>query len=202
MTLTVIQAKQHVAQAVRGHFRALGTLLRELVDGTLSLDGLTVDDVALTATMAEINAVADASARIVATTATALTITAALHAHKVVLVNSAEPIAITLPLALGTGDRYTFVIGVSATGTDHTIKVASAADVLTGVALLANTDATEVSGFATTSGSDTISMDGTALGGVRGARIELIDIETGAFQVTMTGKADNAVATPFLMAVS
>ena len=58
---------------------------------------------------------------VVATTATTLTITAASHAGKTVVINSTAPIAITLPQATGTGNKYRFFVGVVATATSHTL---------------------------------------------------------------------------------
>lgn len=151
----------------------------------------------LTATSAQINRACDPTTRIVATTATALAITAVSHGSKVVLVNSTAPAAITLPAATGSGEKYTFVIGVDATATGHTIKVANTADAITGVSVLATTDTAQVTGFATTATDDTITLNGTTKGGAMGDRIEIIDVATAKFQVSIVGRATGTVATPF-----
>lgn len=137
------------------------------------------------------------SGGIVVTTATTLTITRALHHNRTVLVNSAAPIAITLPQALATGSKYRFVIGVAATGTGHTIKVANATDVMTGQDFCVTTTSTNAEGFATSATSDTITVNGTTLGGVVGDQIEIEDIATGIFSVKMFTSPTGTEATPF-----
>ncbi|OIR02619.1 hypothetical protein GALL_153330 [mine drainage metagenome] len=155
----------------------------------------------LTATAAMINRATDVASRIVATTATALTVTAASHGSKVILVNSTAPLAVTLAAATGSGEKYTFVVGVAATATAHTIKVANTADALSGVSVLATTDTAQVTGFATTATDDTITLNGTTQGGAKGDRIEIVDVATGLFQVSIVGRATGTVATPFSASV-
>jgi len=139
---------------------------------------------------------------VVATTATSLSVTAALHAGRTIVVNSAAPIAVTMPAATGTGAKYHFVIGVAATATGHTIKVANATDVMTGHALCVTTTSTNAEGFATSATSDTVTLNGTTLGGVVGDRVELIDIATGIFSVLVVSSPTGTEATPFTATVS
>lgn len=134
---------------------------------------------------------------LVATTATQLTITAALHNMKTVRISSAAPIAIVLPQATGTGDRYRFVMGVVATGTAHTIKVANATDVMQGYAYYLTTSSDNVIGYKATATDDTISLNGTTKGGYVGDTVEIVDINTGVFQVNIIGNATGSTATPF-----
>lgn len=155
----------------------------------------------LLATAAELNKAADVSTRIVNTTATTLAVTAADHGGKIVTVNSAAPIAITLPAASGSGEKFTFVVGTDATATAHTIKVANTADAMTGVSVLATTATGEVTGFATTATDDTISLNGTTKGGCKGDRIEITDIATAVFEVKIFGRATGTVVTPFSASV-
>lgn len=151
----------------------------------------------ITATAAEINAAADVSARVVNTTATTLAVTAASHSGKIVKVSSTAPIAVTLPASTGGGDIYTFVLGVAATATPHTIKVANTTDKLAGVSLIAQTDTAQVNGFLTTATDDTITLDGTTKGGLVGDEIVIKDIAAGTFSVRIAGGASGTVATPF-----
>lgn len=168
------------------------------------LDGLTATQselntsvAGLLATAAEINAEADVSTRIVNTTATQLAVTAALHSGRIVKVSSTSPIAITLPASTGGGDIYTFIMNVVATATAHTIKVANTTDILAGVSIIAQTDTAQVNGFLTTATDDTISLNGTTKGGIVGDKIQIIDITSGKFQVTVLGGASGTVVTPF-----
>jgi hypothetical protein len=154
--------------------------------------------VAVSATAAELDAVADVSARIVDTTATTLAVTATQHGGKIVRISSAAAIAVTLPAAAGTGNVYTFVLNVAATATAHTIKVATAStDIISGCTIIAQTDTAQVNGFLTTATDDTITINGTTQGGAKGAKIVLIDIAANTWQCSMQSGASGTVATPF-----
>lgn len=149
-----------------------------------------------------LSGISSVGAGVVDTTATQLTITAASHAGKTVTVSSAAPIAIVLPQATGTGNRYRFNIRVAATGTSHTIKVANATDVISGAVHVSTTATTTdvaaiVAAFHTSASSDTITLNGTTLGGVLGDWYEIVDIKTGFFQVHGNTKATGTYATPF-----
>ena len=131
------------------------------------------------------------------TTATTLTITQATHGNKTVTVSSAAPIAITLPQATGTGTRYRFVVMVAATGTQHTIKVANATDVMQGYVFALTTSSANVIGYGTSATSDTITLNGTTTGGVAGSMWEIEDIKTGFFRVMGFDAPTGTTATPF-----
>lgn len=137
------------------------------------------------------------AAGVVDTTATTLTVTATQHAGKVVTISSAAPIAVTLPQATGTGNRYRFNVRVAATATAHTIKVANATDVMSGIVYCLTTSTDNVIGYKTTATDDTISLNGTTKGGVVGDWIEIIDIKTGFFQVMASTAPTGTTATPF-----
>ena len=137
------------------------------------------------------------AAGVVDTTATTLSITQALHGNRVITVSSAAPIAITLPQATGTGTRYRFNIMVAATATSHTIKVANSTDVMQGFVTALTTASANVVGYGTSASSDTISLNGTTLGGVVGDWIEIIDIKTGFFSVDANTSPTGTTATPF-----
>ena len=140
---------------------------------------------------------------IVATTAgaTTLTITAASHAGRTVTLNNTAPIAVTLPQATGTGSRYRFWVGVVATATASTIKVANATDVMAGYAFCVTTSSDNAEGFKTSASSDTISLNGTTLGGVVGDIIDIEDVKTGVFAVRMFTAPTGTEATPFSASV-
>src|SRR5688572_20292539 len=75
----------------------------------------------------------ETSAPVNATAAT-LTATSALHNNKVVTLNRAAGIAVTLPAATGSGDKYRFIVGTTFTGA-ATIKVVGN-DIMKGTAIL------------------------------------------------------------------
>lgn len=137
------------------------------------------------------------------TTAT-LAVTAALHAGRTVTLSKAAGIAVTLPAATGTGNRYRFVVAITFTGAS-TIKVANATDYFIGVALLNQDGGATVVGFATANTGtvatedDTIDMLGTSnsTGGFKGEVIEIEDIATAVFSVRVWSEAGGTEATPF-----
>ena len=104
------------------------------VFSTLNVTTPSIGGTAVLATAAELNRVADSSTRVVATTATAISVTATVHGSKVVLVNASSACAVSLPVAAATGEIYTFVLGVAATATAHTIA-ANGTDIIQGVSL-------------------------------------------------------------------
>jgi hypothetical protein len=137
------------------------------------------------------------AAAVVSTTATTIAITAASHANRTLLVNSTAPAVITLPAASGTGAVYRIVMGVAATATETTIKVANATDVMKGYVFCVTTSSDNAEGFKTTATSDSIEMNGTTKGGVIGDHYELIDVATGIWIVRGFSAPTGSEATPF-----
>ena len=54
------------------------------------------------------------------------------HSSRVVTLNRAAGVTVTLPAATGTGDKYIVVIGTTATSNANVIQVANATDVMDG----------------------------------------------------------------------
>ncbi len=154
-------------------------------------------------TMTQLRAMMNAELPLAITAgATTLTVTSAAHAGRLIRLNNTAPIAVTLPQATGTGNTYKFVIGVAATGTSSTIKVANATDVMQGYVFAVTTTSDVAEGFKTSATSDTISINGTTQGGVPGDMIEIQDIATGFFLVRVTSAPTGTEATPFSASVS
>lgn len=145
------------------------------------------------ATVAQVRA---AMGGVVATTATTLSVTAASHAGKTIVINSAAPIAVSMPAATGTGNVYKFKIGVAATGTSHTIS-ANGTDVTEGIVLALTTSSANVIGYASTATSDSLVLNGTTQGGVAGDLYTWIDAESGVWQVNGVTQATGSTASPF-----
>lgn len=152
------------------------------------------------ATAAEINQVADASTRVVATTATALSLTVAAHAGRVVLVNSNTTVAntVTLPAATGSGAEFTIINNI--VQTQGTVVVAAdGTDVLTGKAKAfdstAVTAAAEV--FLTSATSDKISFNLTTSGGLGYDTVKAIDVAAATYLVDVEYTASGNIVTPF-----
>jgi hypothetical protein len=136
-----------------------------------------------------------------ATTAT-LVAAPATHAGRTVLLDRAAGQAVTLPAATGTGNTYRFFVLTTITSNDTTIKVADATDVMSGMAIVANDTDASASIFETASDSDTITLNGSTTGGIRGAVVELQDVATNLWSVQVRTAATSTEATPFSATVS
>lgn len=160
----------------------------------------------ITATAAEINRAADKSGSVATANDSTLTVTEALHGDRIIAFGKTTGTTVTLPAATGTGSRYTFIVSIAATSNNNIIKVANATDVFEGIAIGADDD-TEGQGTAHTwnceTSDDTITMDGTATGGMLGDKIEIIDYASGKFHInallTQSGASE---VTPFSATVS
>lgn len=145
----------------------------------------------------------------VSVTASTVALTQAAHAGRIVVLNRAAGIAVTLPAATGTGDEYFLVVAATFTGA-ATIAVADATDYMIGTALMGIDGGTAVPHLYPTANtgtlateSDTISLFGTAnsQGGIKGARVSLVDIATDIWAVHYVSDAAGTEATPFSAAV-
>jgi hypothetical protein len=143
---------------------------------------------------------------VVAANGDTLTVTKALHAGKIVQFGKTTGTIVTLPAALGFGDIYRFVIGVTATSNANIIKVANATDVMDGsLNIQQDTDAdgtTKV--WRADAGDDTMTFAGAATtGGIVGGYIECRDYKAGFWSCTaFTQSGGGAEATPFSATVS
>ena len=135
-------------------------------------------------------------------TAATLAITQAAHAGRVVTLNKADGIAVTLPTATGSGSVYRFFVGTTVTSSAITIKVSSAAQTMSGLAVVAADGGDTVVAFETASDTDTISFNGTTTGGILGDFVELIDVASNKYYVRITASATSSEATPFSATVS
>jgi hypothetical protein len=165
----------------------------------LSVGGVSVD-----ATAAEINRVADISARVVAAGAT-LSATAALHGERTVLLDTAAGSVVTLPAASGSGVRFRFLVSVIATSNSHKIQVANASDTMTGMVMAVSDDAGfPVKGYTAdaTAGADTITLNRSTTGStVKGEWVEVEDYAANKWAVKGMIAATGTEATPFSAAV-
>jgi hypothetical protein len=112
--------------------------------------------------------------------------------------NRAAGITATLPAATGSGNRYEFIGAVDASG-DQIIQV-TGDDTMAGVAYLGN-DSAGASCFYTADTSDTITLDGSTTGGLKGWRVVCDDIAADTWAVTVMSEASGTEATPFSAAV-
>lgn len=138
---------------------------------------------------------------VVAATASTLTVTAAGHAGRTVVLDRAAGIAVTLPAATGTGYVYRFINKTTVTSNTTTIKVVGD-DTMTGGAIVLQDGGDTMVGFETAADSDTITWNGTTTGGVKGDIVELIDIAADLWSVSVRQSATGTEATPFSATVS
>lgn len=172
----------------------------QTIAGTLAVTGV------ITAT-AGVSGPVTGSAPVNAAAAT-LAVTAAAHAGRVITLNRALGVAVTLPAATGTGSVYRFMVNTSASGGSYTIAVANATDYFRGLNFVFSDNAAQAAiawgttntGTAATE-SDTITLNGTTTGGLIGDYIEIIDVATATFLVRVFTKATGVEATPFSAAV-
>ena len=126
------------------------------------------------------------------------------HANRTITLNRAAGIAVTLPAATGSGDKYRFVVGTTFTA-NGTIKVANASDTMTGHAILAQDSADTVVQFGTAADTDTLTFytgASNTTGGVKGAIVELEDVADNLWSVFYISEAGGTEATPFSATVS
>lgn len=132
---------------------------------------------------------------------TASTTLADVHEGTTVVVNAAAGLTLTLPAASGTGKAFEVVIGTTVTSNSVIIAVANASDVMTGSARVAQDAGDTAVAFETTSTSDTITLNGTTTGGLKGDKIVLKDVAANLWSVLIHSAATGTEATPFSAAV-
>lgn len=152
-----------------------------------------------TATAAEITRSCDISARVVTTTATALSLTVTEHAERVVLVNTNSTVAntFTLPVATGSGAKFTIINNIAQTQGTVVVAASGTLDTLTGVAIIADTTAETAGAFVTTATSDKLTLNATTKGGLGGDQIELLDGKANQWTVRATLTGSGTLETPF-----
>jgi hypothetical protein len=152
----------------------------------------------ITTTAAELNRSTDISARVVTTTATALSLTVTQHAERVVLVNSNSTVAntFTLPVATGSGAIFTIINNIAQTqGT--VVVAANGTDVMKGVAIIGDTTAETAGAFVTSATSDKLSMNLTTTGGLGGDQVECLDGAANTWTIRATLTGSGTLATPW-----
>jgi hypothetical protein len=136
---------------------------------------------------------------VVAVTASTLALTAADHSGRLVTIDRAAGMVITLPVSAGTGDKYELWIKATTAGTT-TIKVpAASVAIMQGFAILGQDSGNATEFYATGADTDTITLyvSGSTTGGIVGARIMLQDVATALWRVEYFSDAAGSEATPF-----
>lgn len=126
------------------------------------------------------------------------------HVDRNVILASTFGVTATLPKATGSGDTYTFTVGVLATGGSHIIKCGSTSDVMVGTISIADTDsAGTVSAWATNSTHDTITLNRSTTGSVtKGEQIICQDIANNTWAISGMLSCTGTAITPFSSTVN
>ena len=119
-----------------------------------------------------------------------------------ITVNRAAGTTITLPASSGSGRWYRIFVGTTVTSNSLIVQVANATDIMSGLAIQAADGGSTSNCWETGASDDTITMNGTTTGGIKGDFIELADVYSGIWWVRVTGSATGTEATPFSAAVS
>ena len=122
------------------------------------------------------------------------------HAGAVVALDAAAGLTVTLPASTGSGAVYKLFVATTVTSNAYVVQVANASDVIQGVVGIA----TDISGVncPTAATSDTITLNGSTTGGVKGSWLELTDAASNIWQVKGGLVSTGTEATPFSAAVS
>jgi len=112
-----------------------------------------------------------------------LTLTAASHGGKTILLDTLAGSVVTLPAASGTGVKFKFRVSVAPTSNFHQVKVANSSDTMAGSVNILDNDAAAQTAYAATSTDDNIQMNGTTKGGLVGDFFECVDIATNKWGV-------------------
>jgi hypothetical protein len=129
------------------------------------------------------------------TTSTYATPTSA--AEKLITLNRAGGIAVTLPAAIGSGDKYRFVVGTTFTSSASFTKKSGSSDTFVGQIETSTTTGATTNGFCESlGGADvTITMNGTTSGGLVGSYFEFEDIASGVWRVAGSNLGSGSLIT-------
>lgn len=119
------------------------------------------------------------------------------HAEALNTINAAAGLTLTLPAATGSGKKFPFLVGTTVTSNSVVIAVANANDTMAGACVMAQDGGDTVVVFETASTSDSITMNGSTRGGIKGDFIELQDAQANLWLVKMTASGTGTEATPF-----
>lgn len=123
------------------------------------------------------------------------------QADSTIVANRAAGIVMTLPASTGSGTKFIIEVHTTITSNNLIIQVANSTDVMNGTQYAAQDAADTVVAFETAADSDTITMNGSTKGGIKGDLIELQDVVAGFWHVRITNSATGTEVTCFSAAV-
>jgi hypothetical protein len=119
----------------------------------------------------------------------------------VITVNRAAGTTLTLPASAGGGMRFEIFVGTTITSNNLIVQVANTTDIMSGICWQAADGGSTSNAWETGATDDTITMNGTTTGGIKGDLIVLRDVSSGIWSVQVYGSATGTEATPFSAAV-
>jgi co-chaperonin GroES (HSP10) len=134
-------------------------------------------------------------------TSATLTLTKEAHSGTVITVNRAAGSTLTLPASSGDGSIFEIFVGTTITSNSLIVQVANSSDIMSGVAWQAADGGSTSNAWETGASDDTITMDGSTKGGIKGDRIILKDVSANVWAVSIFGAATGTEASPFSAAV-
>jgi co-chaperonin GroES (HSP10) len=134
-------------------------------------------------------------------TSATLTLTKEAHSGTVITVNRAAGSTLTLPASAGDGSIFEIFVGTTITSNSLIVQVANSSDIMSGVAWQAADGGSTSNAWETGASDDTITMDGSTKGGIKGDRIILKDVSANVWAVSIFGAASGTEASPFSAAV-
>lgn len=123
------------------------------------------------------------------------------HVGRPVVFNKADGITATLPAATGSGKRFEIIVGTTFSGGSGVIQVVGN-DTMTGQQIALQDGGDTLVAFETAADSDTITLNGTTKGGIKGDRVLLTDIAADLWHVQIINAATGTEASAFSAAVS
>ena len=117
------------------------------------------------------------------------------HAGNVVNLNALAGLTVTLPASTGKGDLYEIFVLVTNTSNNYIIQVANSTDIMAGAVHLS----TDIAGTSmiTSTTSDTITMNGSTTGGLRGSFVRVKDVSLGFWALEGNILCTGTEASPF-----
>ncbi|MGN6772628.1 MAG: hypothetical protein ACTHJQ_22680 [Rhizobiaceae bacterium] len=140
----------------------------------------------------------------ISVTGSAVTLDRHIHRNAVVVLNRAAGVTVTLPAASGTGDVFKILVGTTVSSNSDIIQVANASDTMVGHIATGLTTGAAGADFGEAIGGtdDTITMNGTTTGGVKGSYVEVQDVAANLWLVQGNLVGSGTLATSVSAAVS
>lgn len=110
------------------------------------------------------------------------------------VLSNAAGLAVTVPAATGSGNKFTLIVGETVTSNSITITAPGGTSYHGGTVIR---DGANNTSAAFEAAGTTITLNGTTTGGGRGDKFEIIDIAAGIYSVQGLQNGSGALATPF-----